>query len=226
VCHLAHILILSVQAGQSCKRIVAKFSFHNSLAITLNLSGCEVFFTMFPFPSLLFCFFLPLPSLPSPSFLSSGRCLLSVGIVEIPWIFLNVFGSVMCNILLRTLSIRLLNLSTLLLTWDREFCASVHILSKCCTHLSTANSYFAEKNSSKAIWQWKLFLLQLIMMSSCQRIVVHVLSSLKKMLVAAVNGWICVPSPLKLEGRGTDCLSEVLSCLTISFALQLEGGGR
>ncbi len=103
-----HIQIEAVHAGRSCGRIVAKLSFHDSLVVSLNLMGWVVFLTRFPFPSSLFQFFHPFPSLLPPLFLPLA-CLLSVdadNVAAKPLTLANDGGRFMWKFLLRTVSIR------------------------------------------------------------------------------------------------------------------------
>ncbi len=70
-----------------------------------------MFLTRFPFPSSLFCFFSPLPSLLPPLFLLSA-CLLSVdadGVAAKSLTLVNDGGRFMWKVLLRTVLISSLN---------------------------------------------------------------------------------------------------------------------
>ncbi len=174
--------------------------------------GCVVFLMRFPFPSSLFLFFHPFPSLLPPLFLPSA-CLLSVGADNVaaePLTLANDGGRFMWKVPFRTVLIRSSNWRILLLTWVRELCAVSHNLSQHWTCLSIAKRKFVVENLSSTIWSWKLFLFLLIMVSSWLRLDVQTMSLPKKIVKAALNSWIWVPSPLKSEGTWTNCFNDPL----------------
>ncbi len=143
-----HSWILSVHAGQSCGRIVAKLPFHDPPVVSLNSTGCVVFLMRFPFPSSLFLFFRPFQSLLPPLFLPSA-CLLSVGANNVaaePLTLANDGGRFMGKVPLRTVLIRSLNWRILSLTWVRELCGVLQDLSQHWTHLLIAKRNFLAKN--------------------------------------------------------------------------------